>query len=439
MISFSPIARIKAKRKQECNGIEEAHSAREAMSKVCVVGAGASGTLVASKLASSGKYVALLDMGRGAGGRSATRTTREGFMFDHGCSFLKAHEGLSPETYRTINSLREQGVLAPWHGRFGYIDSTAGFVSNDDPSFDMQTARKVDFFGISTGDGGEPLVGVPKASSLMEHLAKASGNISHEQARVTRIDWQGERNTWNVRGPTKSPKEGSPSDTDEDLGEYDLLVVSDPMLLLPGFPGATAAATDSSHVLTPLTHEFGKLQRSATFSLMLAFDSTSYMQEVADALPFDACTCANSEDIWYISRNSSKPGRSQDMITLVVLSTIKWANDRIAEQPLQQEGKYVPQTNEYLAKVQPMLFEAFKSAVAPALPPGFTWPEPTYARMQRWGAAFVDQPLAPNDRVFTDAEHRFIACGDFCTGKGVANALDSGNAAVHKAFELLGG
>jgi hypothetical protein len=52
------------------------------------------------------------------------------------------------------------------------------------------------------------------------------------------------------------------------------------MPLLPGFPGATAAATDDSHVLTRFRYQFDKLQRSAVFTLMLAFDKNSGMQEV---------------------------------------------------------------------------------------------------------------------------------------------------------------
>jgi predicted NAD/FAD-dependent oxidoreductase len=137
---------------------------------------------------------------------------------------------------------------------------------------------------------------------------------------------------------------------------------------------------------------------------------------------------------------SSKPERSQDMTTLVVQSTIEWAHARIAEQPLQQDGKYVPQTNEYLAKVQPMLWKAFKEAVAPALKPSsFEWPEPAYARMQRWGAALVDEPIAPEgEKVFADDSLHFVACGDFCTGKGVSNALDSAHAAVHKVEQMVG-
>jgi predicted NAD/FAD-dependent oxidoreductase len=248
--------------------------------RVCVTGAGASGSLVASELAKQGHSIRLLDMGRGAGGRSATRITREGFVFDHGASFLKAHSGLSDETHSTLASLQQRGTLAPWNGRFGYIDSRNGFLQPHDPAFDDTTARECDFFSIASNDGGVPLVGVPKSSSIMETLASDHHNIHHQQARVTRLEWQPHSKTWSICGPTNSPKEGSASDTDEFLGEFDVLVLSDPMPLLPGFPGATAAATDDSHVLTPFRNQFDKLQRSAVFTLMLAFDKNSGMQEV---------------------------------------------------------------------------------------------------------------------------------------------------------------
>ena len=52
---------------------------------IAVCGAGISGTLCSSILASHGYRVSIFEIGRGPGGRTSSRR-QEGFYFDHGCT-----------------------------------------------------------------------------------------------------------------------------------------------------------------------------------------------------------------------------------------------------------------------------------------------------------------------------------------------------------------
>ncbi len=59
---------------------------------------------------------------------------------------------------------------------------------------------------------------------------------------------------------------------------------------------------------------------------------------------------------------------------------------------------------------------------------GLSLPQPSYMQAHRWGSAYTTQPVG---RAFMhDPQAQLAAAGDFLTGPGAANALQSGLAAA---------
>ncbi len=62
------------------------------MHDTLIIGSGISGLTAASELVSAGRSVLVVDKGRSVGGRMATRVTRAGWQFDHGCPSIDPEE-----------------------------------------------------------------------------------------------------------------------------------------------------------------------------------------------------------------------------------------------------------------------------------------------------------------------------------------------------------
>lgn len=121
-----------------------------------IVGSGISGLSCAQRLSRLGRSVQILDKGRSAGGRMATRmaTCSEGeLQFDHGAPRFSVR---SPSLARTIDTLNHEGAVAPWAAR-------------------------------SQGAGGHPrVVGLPRMNALAAQLARELD--VHQSVEVARIE-----------------------------------------------------------------------------------------------------------------------------------------------------------------------------------------------------------------------------------------------------------
>ncbi|HXH03495.1 MAG TPA: FAD-dependent oxidoreductase [Candidatus Competibacteraceae bacterium] len=94
-----------------------AMSSRLPPKPTAIIGAGFAGLSAARALVAAGQPVQVFDQGRDPGGRSATRRA-ERAQFDHGAQYLEAHD---PRFQAQVETWRQQGVVAPWHGRFGVL------------------------------------------------------------------------------------------------------------------------------------------------------------------------------------------------------------------------------------------------------------------------------------------------------------------------------
>ncbi|WP_349371162.1 FAD-dependent oxidoreductase [Salinarimonas sp.] len=82
----------------------------EGIERVAIVGAGLSGVIAARDLAVAGCAVHIFEKSRGAGGRMATRRA-EGFAFDHGAQYFKAH---GADFAAEIAAWRSRGFATSW-------------------------------------------------------------------------------------------------------------------------------------------------------------------------------------------------------------------------------------------------------------------------------------------------------------------------------------
>ncbi|WP_029031914.1 NAD(P)/FAD-dependent oxidoreductase [Salinarimonas rosea] len=78
---------------------------------VAVIGAGLAGVIAARDLAAAGRGVHIVEKSRGAGGRMATRRTRDGLAFDHGAQYVRAH---GADFAAEIAAWAARGLAAPW-------------------------------------------------------------------------------------------------------------------------------------------------------------------------------------------------------------------------------------------------------------------------------------------------------------------------------------
>jgi photolyase PhrII len=81
--------------------------------EVVVIGAGMAGTAAATALARQGVAVHVIDKGRSAGGRMATRRREDG-AWDHGAQYFTARD---PRFVRRVGHWADQDLVAPWQAR----------------------------------------------------------------------------------------------------------------------------------------------------------------------------------------------------------------------------------------------------------------------------------------------------------------------------------
>lgn len=184
------------------------------------------------------------------------------------------------------------------------------------------------------------------------------------------------------------------------------------------------------------------LPHDPVFALMAAFDVP-----LGAGVPFDG-VCIPSGDktspssrkgdvsrgasaFQWIARNSSKPGRGSGIEgkeCWVAITTARKAREMLQRMPLHDaQGKYNPQSAAYRDDVAEELFADFTLALQGAMhASGGTDThaalrqggigQPSYIHAQRWGRAFITEPLEVECAAVP--EFAFAACGDFCGGGG---------------------
>lgn len=243
------------------------------MIDVIVVGAGWSGLTAASRLASSGRSVAVVEKSRGPGGRSATRR-EEGFSFDHGAQYLTAR---SDAFAQQVEAWSGAGLLAPWRCEpvvFGKRPDDAGHAP------------------------AQRWVGVGGMNAVLRRLA--GGLDCRWRWRVDSAEFDGR--CWRVRSP-----------------DGESLVGRSVLLTAP--PAQSADLIGPEH---PLSGQLRSVEMLPCWALMAGF-------ERAPEVPFDAAF-VNEGPLSWLARNDSKAGTGEGAAWTAHASA-DWSSENLEAEP----------------------------------------------------------------------------------------------------------
>lgn len=312
------------------------------MVKIAVIGAGLSG-LTFSRLASSQCKISLFEKSRGVGGRLATRRAPP-FSFDHGAQYFTVKNNAFMEF---LKPMIDEGVIQTWRPKFVEIHGN-------------KVIRETNW-----SDEYSHYVGTPSMNAIAKFLVKDI-DINLEST-ITHLERK--RDLWQIYSD------------DNMLGEFDWLICTAP----------AEQTYNITHKYVPSNFNFPTMQ--PCYSMMLGFAHDI-------ELGFDAAFVLN-KDISWISKNNSKPHRSND-VCFLVNSTNKWANDNID-----------------IDKTQALnyLFEEFKDTINVKLP------KPTHMAIHLWRYANIEKQKSPTH--YIDRDLKLGLCGDWFIHGRVESAFTS--------------
>lgn len=238
-----------------------------------IVGAGLAGLSAARKLAQAGRSVLVLEKGRGAGGRLATRRGEHG-RFDLGAQYFTVRD---PRFASAVETWFAAGHVAPWPGRIRVWRD--GVLSN-------------------TQDDPVRYVGVPGMSALARALC--AGLDVRFESRVAAIAF--ESDLWRLRG-----------ERDDAGWQAENLVLA--------LPPAQAAALLASY--PAIANRLAAVNFAPCWALMLS------LRDPLD-FPADGVFVHDSPLSW-LARDSSKPGREGE--TWVVHANPAWSRANLEKVP----------------------------------------------------------------------------------------------------------
>jgi predicted NAD/FAD-dependent oxidoreductase len=219
---------------------------------VIVIGAGWAGLSAATELERAGYRVLVVEKGRGAGGRSATR--RQGdHHFDHGAQYFTAR---SEEFKQAVATWSERSLVQPWTPRI------AVFGARPDGAGSTPSARWVAVPGMN--------------AVLADQASRLNCLFARRVERVERVE---RREQWQLT---------------LDGGDQ----VAAPALVLTAPPAQTADLLGQTH---PLAERLTSVPMQPTWALM-----ASYCR--APDPGFDAAF-DNEGPLSWMACNASKPGR----------------------------------------------------------------------------------------------------------------------------------
>lgn len=403
------------------------------VSKVAVIGGGISGTFCAWILRSKGLSPTIYDLGnRSVGGRFGTKGP------DYGAQFIRSSDNAHYNSILAV--LQEQGLIAPWKGRFGVLGSKGGYLPKS--IITTSTAGKNrttdkpsgpddgDFCGFMSGQNF--FVGVPNMSAVCSTIC-SNNNISLRGGlRVDDVVYNPNTSQWSVHASPAGTTNNSQSAESTDDSGYDAVIVAthDPSLaakivkahctsknlsFIPdlgqnGKSDVPDSASDLSlnkragsspdQELDQITIRFSEAlqnirdnHKAPVFTLTCEFKS-----DLSAVVPFDAVTCPTSLHIQFIARDSSKPfrGKSNGQSEKEVWTAVSTSS--FAQELLLLDAKTAAL---HMQKQLMTLLEQYGVE------------EPVSAVVQRWGAGFHSKTLGLKEDCVSFEQWRIAVCGDF--------------------------
>jgi predicted NAD/FAD-dependent oxidoreductase len=322
---------------------------------VCIIGAGWSGLTAASELTAAGLDVVVVEKARGPGGRCATRR-QDSFAFDHGGQYFTAR---SASFAAQIEGWKKLGIVSAW-------------------------APEIKVFGQRPTNAGrspaQRLVGVPGMNAVLKHLATDLN--CHFGWRAGSLERRADG--WLIERDAEQPR----ADDAEQLIKARSVLVTAP-------PSQSAELLRDCSDLAPCIAE---VPMNPCWALMLGFERS--LDSDFDAA-FD-----NEGPLSWLSRNSSKPGRTGE--AWLLHASADWSRSHLEEQP------------ELVAE---RLLQAFRARV-----PAARQCEPVLVRAHRWRYALAPEPL--EQACLSSEPERLVVAGDWCAGNRIEGAWQSGRAAA---------
>eukprot|EP00746_Dinoflagellata_sp_MGD_P013922 gnl/MRDRNA2_/MRDRNA2_130301_c0_seq1.p1 gnl/MRDRNA2_/MRDRNA2_130301_c0~~gnl/MRDRNA2_/MRDRNA2_130301_c0_seq1.p1 ORF type:complete len:420 (-),score=78.66 gnl/MRDRNA2_/MRDRNA2_130301_c0_seq1:188-1447(-) len=289
--------------------------------RVAVVGAGVSGCAFSWNILkqSPGRVsVTLFEMGRGAGGRSATRRSRDlpDLSVNHGSPLFHLRSDNSV-VLPLIESLLHAGSLSLWNGTAGCLDINAGTTkpgpaSRGEPVGQSSVAR---------------YIGSPAMSSLGDGILQLAGKenlklqYGIQVASIQPRSGQGTVESWTLRS-----KDGS------SLGEFDWVVISSSTMAHPrwqetfGQPPPMQVAAQQAGVaqLSDAVNHLATVTSQPAHVVMLAWETSnedSGIIGILQKLPFDVTVVEGDDSLAKVVRQSPGPKH----VVVVLHSTVAFA------------------------------------------------------------------------------------------------------------------
>lgn len=368
---------------------------------IAVIGAGVAGCALVAGLRCGGfeGTLSLWESGRGPGGRSATRRSRQdpGLRLDHGAPLFNI-SGSAP--LPLLDALLASGAIEPWQPLQALL-SGDGHLRSEDPEAPLTQGA------LFRGRDG------------MEHLcagllALGEGRLEQHYGVMVRDLTVSGQGRWRLLD-----RDG------RQLGEADWLVLAGTLLAHPRsrlllswdtVPLQSAARgladPDLDHALAALA----SIRSEARSNLLLVAEGAAALAWLAcpfRLLRFDAA----AEQRWRLSRLSIQP-LPDGRVVVVAHSSAVFAAEHLSVYgsrssiALQLEQR-APQEQE--AVVIETLTEAVAGALAPWLEPGAVRVD--RRELMRWGAAFPLRPGLPPALALCRRSHVGF-CGDYVEGEG---------------------
>ena len=378
--------------------------------RVGVVGAGVAGCALAKKLTEAGAHVTVFEMGRGAGGRMATRKTRDcpGLAINHGAPLFVATQDAFREM---LAPLLATGAVTKWQGRV---------VDIDDGDF-RPKARALE---------GEGYVSSPDMNSMCEALVDGlDKRFGTQVAAIERADRE-----WVLFGKDHN-----------ELGRFDWCVFTSHTCghtrwqQVFGFAPPLCTLADKEPALKQIVEPLQSVESQAVMVAMVAFK-----REDANAilsLEFDVAHVTNHPTLSRVVRHESGEGGHESFVSLCFHSTPEFAKkyefvygSTSAAAKLSAD-KWKSEENRI--KEQEVLAELMAAGKEVLLKLAVEAPTPVFGPvLHRWGSAFTYSGDSPR----VDERLGLAVCGDFAGQesmdiyRGVESAALSG---LHVAQTIL--
>ncbi|CAM3676252.1 NAD(P)/FAD-dependent oxidoreductase [Litorimonas haliclonae] len=318
--------------------------------RVAIIGAGVSGLCAAKELTNAGLSVTLFEKSRGVGGRLSTRYNGP-FEYDHGAQYFTATQDRFREL---LSEAKKDRAVDRWDGRALYLKKGL----------------------LTTDTGGERWVGAPRMNSFAKHLAKGLDIIKLHRVSSLNRDQNG---LWTVGF------EDSDGGAGQDRSGFDMVICTAPpeqaVKLLPeNFKDRELLAS---------------AKMNACFALMVGLKSPI-------DLGWESLRVSDLPVAW-LAINSAKPGRANNLGTLVVHAAPEWSNAH--------------------AKTNPEDVRAIMMEITAALT-RLDLTQPEHISLHRWLYASVE--TSPEQPFLSDPHKNLFAIGDWCQGGRVEGAAMSG-------------